>query len=146
MSEINIEAMKDRVNKRLQLDEKFFTSFKAEAYEEVFINPTHHEMIKLPAWTEFGEVKFLVYKNDIYMWGSENPTTHTNVEKEIKIAPADSIRMYYDCDNKKLKIMQFGTRDPSMVSVNPDRAREELKDMKSRFKNLFVHYTESFEF
>jgi hypothetical protein len=130
---------------KINLDEQFHTSFKdGEVYEEIFINPTRREIMSLPSWQTYGEVKLMVYDNTIYAWGSEDPTYHFKVEKHLKFNSRKSIRLYFVNRIRKLSVQDSGPSDVSYFATNPKAAEAIMITLRPKFDKLFGKHNNQF--
>jgi hypothetical protein len=130
-----------------RINEKFLTSAKfAGVYEEIFINPSSTEMRSLESWNMYKEIKFIIYDDDIYIWGSSEPTYHMKIENHLRLDYKKSIRGTFNGKTNTVLVRKLDNSDMSMAASKPRETRDILEDKKKDLINLFGYYFEEYDF
>lgn len=123
---------------RQSVQEKFEHSFKNQygEYEEIFFNPTKKEIYDLPAWKQYKECKGIIYKNNLYVWGTEQTEMHMDVEDVLDIPQSQSLRLYFFLNKQNKKCITWETGG-GMGNTNPKQAVAVLEKMKAQLTASF---------
>jgi hypothetical protein len=99
---------------------------------EIFINPSRGELKSLPSYSDERELKGLIYKGDIYVWGDHGETWHSDIEKNYRIPRKDSLRVYFHLGHPtELLVMMYDKKE------SPEKVKAEIRKAEIKIKSAF---------